>query len=414
MHNSVAEWLQEFVYCPDRDNLRLQEGLRDMAETMDTQFERDLLDRGYSRRQMAKIAALLGAGAAATRFTTASAQQAAKPVAGAVRIGANECWTGPFPVAAEAAFKLVTEGNRYEPDDEHAKLFAAVAAVENVPIDRILAWPGSSDPLSRVAVAFASPTRSIVTADPTYEAIWRTGDWIGAKVIKVPVTKDYRHDVKAMLAADPNAAIYYICSPNNPTGTLTPIEDIQWLADNKPKDSILVVDEAYIHWSDTKNAASLAGTRDDVLVLRTFSKLFGMAGMRLGLTIASPVLMEKMMRYDGGQITAMLPMTAVACGTASVGQADLIKARRAEMVAARTLATDHLTKKKFKVIPGSAANMFMVDWGKPAKDMQTALLAENVQIGRSWAIWPNVSRISVGSMDEMKAFCAAVDKISKA
>lgn len=387
----------------------------DMAEGgMDAAFTQDLLDRGYSRRNLAKVAALLGAGAAVARVTGAAAQQAAKPVAGAVRIGANECWTGPFPVAAEAAFKLVQAGNRYEPDDEHAKLFAAVAQVEGIAADRIVAWPGSSDPLNRAAVTFASPTRGIVTADPTYEAIWRTGAWIGAKVTKVPVTKDYRHDVKAMLAADPNAAIYYICSPNNPTGTLTPLADIQWLADNKPKDAILVVDEAYIHWSEEPNAAKLAGTRDDVLVLRTFSKLFGMAGMRLGLTFASPKLMEKMMRYDGGQVTAMLPMTAVACGTVSVAQPDLIKQRRAEMIAARTLATDHLAKKKIKVLPGSHANMFMVDWGKPAKEMQAALLTENVQIGRSWPVWPNVSRVSVGSLEEMKAFNAAIDKVWKA
>jgi len=385
-----------------------------MAIQGETGFERDLLDRGYSRRQLAKATALLGAGAAAIRATSAVAQQAAKPVAGAVRIGANECWTGPFPVAAEAAFKLVTEGNRYEPDNEHQKLFDAVAAVEGVPAERIVAWPGSSDPLSRVAIAFASPTRGIVTADPTYEAIWRTGAWLDAKVTKVPLTKDYAHDVKAMLAADPKAGLYYVCSPNNPTGTVTPIADIQWLADNKPKDAILVVDEAYIHWTETGTAASLAATRDDVIVLRTFSKLFGMAGMRLGLTFAAPALMDKMMRYDGGQVTGMLPMTAVACGTVSVAQADLIKARRAEMNANRDKAIAFLTRKKIKVIPGSHANMFMIDWGKPAKPMADALLAENVQIGRSWPIWPNVSRVSVGSAAEMDAFCAAIDKVWKA
>lgn len=385
-----------------------------MATRGETAFERDLLDRGYSRRQLAKATALLGAGAAAIRATSAVAQQAAKPVAGAVRIGANECWTGPFPVAAEAAFKLVTEGNRYEPDNEHQKLFDAVAAVEGIPADRIIAWPGSSDPLSRVAIAFASPTRGIVTANPTYEAIWRTGDWLGAKVTKVPLTKDYAHDVKAMLAADPQAGLYYVCSPNNPTGTVTPIADIAWLADNKPKDAVLVVDEAYIHWTETGTAASMAATRDDVIVLRTFSKLFGMAGMRLGLTFGAPALMEKMMRYDGGQVTGMLPMTAVACGTVSVAQADLIKARRAEMNANRDKAIAFLTRKKIKVIPGSMANMFMIDWGKPAKPMADALLAENVQIGRSWPIWPNVSRVSVGSAAEMDAFCAAIDKVWKA
>ena len=385
-----------------------------MAEIDTKAFEQDLIDRGYSRRQMGKVAALLSASAAALRVTGAMAQQAAKPVEGAVRIGANECWTGPFPVAAEAAFKLVREGNRYEPDDEHAKLFAAVATVEGIPAEHITAWPGSSDPLSRVAVAYASPTRGIVTGNPAYEAIWRTGDWLGAKVTKVPLTKDYAHDVKAMLAADPNAGVYYICSPNNPTGTMTPLADIQWLADNKPRDAILVVDEAYIHWFDGPNAAKLAATRDDVLILRTFSKLFGMAGMRLGLTFASPAIMQKMMRYDGGQVTAMLPMTAVACGTVSVAQADLIKARRAEMVANREMAIAHLKKKGIKVIPGSQANMFMVDWGKPAKDMQAAILAQKVQIGRNWPIWPNVSRVSVGSAEEMKAFCDAVDKVWKA
>ena len=385
-----------------------------MTKPLSPELKQDLIDRGYSRRQLAKVTALLGAGAMATRFTSAAAQQAAKPVKGAVLIGANECWTGPFPVAAEAAMKIVTEGNRYEPDNEHQKLFEAVSAVEKVPVDRIVAWPGSSDPLSRVAVAYASPTKGIVTADPTYEAIWRTGDWLGAKVTKVPLTKDYAHDVKAMLAADPNAGVYYICSPNNPSGTVTPIADIEWLANNKPKDSILVVDEAYIHWYDGPTAASLAATRDDVLVLRTFSKLFGMAGMRLGLTFASVPLMEKMMRYDGMQVAGMLPMTAVACGTVSVAQADLIKARRAEMNANREIALSSLKKKGIKTIPGSHANMFMVDWGKPAKDMQTALLAENVQIGRSWSIWPNVSRVSVGSASEMDAFCKAVDKVWKA
>jgi histidinol-phosphate aminotransferase len=113
-------------------------------------------------------------------------------------------------------------------------------------------------------------------------------------------------------------------------------------------------------------------------------------------------------------VTAMLPMTAVACGTASVGEAELIKARRAEMVANREKSVAHLKKKGIKVIPGSQANMFMVDWGKPAKDMQAALLAANVQIGRNWPVWPNVSRVSVGSATEMDAFNAAIDKVWKA
>src|SRR3546814_546901 len=282
--------------------------------------------------------------------------------------------------------QIVSLGNRYEPNNEHEKLFAAVAAVEGVPVGRVTAWPGSSDPLNRSTVVFASPGRGIVTADPTYERIWRTGDWIGAKVTKVPLTPDYRHDVKAMLAADPNAGLYYICSPNNPTGTLTPIEDIVWLAENKPRDAVLLVDEAYIHFADAPNAAKLAATRDDVIVMRTFSKLFGMAGMRLGLTIASKDLHDRMMRYDGQQVSNMLPMTAVACGTASLPLADQIKARRAEMAGVRAKTIAHVESRGLKVLPGSQANMFMVEWkDKTPTEMMAAFLDQGVQneIGRA-------------------------------
>lgn len=372
----------------------------------------DLIARGYSRRHFGRIAALLSGGVAVMQAAPAMSQQAAKAVVGAVRIGANECWTGPFPEGAQAATAMVTEGNRYEPDNEHAKLFAAVAAVEGIPEDRIVPWPGSSDPLSRTVVTFASPKRGIVTADPTYESIWRTADWVGAKTTKVPLTSDYRHDVKAMLAADPNAGVYYICSPNNPTGTLTPIADIVWLAENKPKDAVLLVDEAYIHFAGTESAAKLAASRDDVIVMRTFSKLFGMAGMRLGLTFGARSLHEKMMRYDGGQVVGMLPMTAVACGTASLPLADKIKARRDQMIAVREETIAHVQRRGLKVLPGSNANMFMVDWkDKTPKDMMAAFLEQNVQIGRSWTAYPTMSRVTVGSAADMQKFRLALDKI---
>lgn len=386
-----------------------------IAERLETPALRDdLVARGYHRRDFGRIAALLGGAVAVSQAVPAFGQQAAKAVKGAVRIGANECWTGPLPAGAQAAMAIVSQGNRYEPDDNHAKLFAAVAEVEGIPVDRVTAWPGSSDPLSRTAVTFCSPTRGIVTADPTYEAIWRTGAWLNTKVTKVPLASDYRHDVKGMLAADPNAGLYYVCSPNNPTGTITPIEDLVWLAENKPKDAILLIDEAYIHFAGTPNAAKLAATRDDVIVMRTFSKLFGMAGMRLGLTIASKDLHDKMMRYDGQQVTAMLPMTAVACGAASLPLADQIKARREQMIAAREATIAYLANRKIKVLPGSHANMFMVDWstiGKTPKDMMAALLANGVQIGRSWSAYPTMSRVTVGSAEDMKKFQLALDKV---
>jgi histidinol-phosphate aminotransferase len=361
------------------------------------EFDRDGRDdleaRGFSRRQIGRIAMLLGAGAAISQVAgPVEAQQSAKAAVGAVRIGSNECWAGPFPEGVAAASANAVVGNRYEPNDDHAKLFAAVAAAEGIPAEYILAWPGSSDPLSRSVVTFCSPERGLVTANPTYEQSWGTAAWLGLKPTRVPLTADYRHDVKAMVAADPKAGLFYVCSPNNPTGTLTPIADIEWLLANKPSDSVVIVDEAYIHFSGAPNVAKLACARNDMIVMRTFSKLFGMAGMRLGLTIAHPNIYKRMMRYDGGQVTYMLPMTAVACGAASLP----------------------LKKRGLPYIP-SRANMFMVDWGpgKDPKAMMAAFLAQGVQIGRSWEAYPTMNRVTVGSADDMAKFRTALDKVLK-
>ncbi len=372
----------------------------------------ELLDRGYSRRQLGRIAALVGgAGAIGTLLPRAAAaqSQAAKGVAGAIRIGANECWVGPFPAAAQAAARVIAEGNRYDPADERDKLVRTVAAVEKVPEDRILAWPGSGDPLVRSVISFCSPVHGLVTADPTFEAAWRAAAWLEAPVARVPLQPGQGLDTRAMLAAAPDAGLYYICTPNNPTGTVTPLAEIEWLLANKPAGSVVLVDEAYIHFADIPSALPLTVTRDDVIVMRTFSKLFGMAGMRLGLTFAHPDLHKRMMRYDGLQVTGTLPMTAVACGNAAYTRFDEIAARRAQMIAAREAAIADLRGKGLTVHPGSRANMFMVDWKtRPAKNMQQALLDRKVQIGRNWPIWPTVSRVSVGSAAEMQAFCAAV------
>ena len=125
-------------------------------------------------------------------------------------------------------------GNRYAPHDERGDFIRAVMQVEGVPYDHVAPWPGSSDPLSRAVVTFCSPTKALVTADPTFELAGRTAEWLGAPVKAVPLTADYAHDVKAMVAADPDAGLYYICTPNNPTGTITPLADIEWLVANKP------------------------------------------------------------------------------------------------------------------------------------------------------------------------------------
>ncbi len=374
----------------------------------------DLLDRGYSRRQLARVAGIFGAGAVAAslgRPAWASGGVPDPAPTAKVRIGANECWTGPLLPGQRAAQKIIANSNRYAPQDERNDFLKAVMAVEGVPYDHIAPWPGSSDPLSRAIVSFCSPQRGLVTADPTFELAGRTADWLGAPVKRVPLTAEYAHDVRAMLAADPNAGLYYICTPNNPTGTITPIADIEWLIANKPAGSIVLVDEAYTHFAGVPVASPLVTAGRDVIVLRTFSKIFGMAGMRMGFTMARPDILAKMVRYDGGMQSNALPLPSLACATASLTAAPLIAARRNEMVQARGIALDHLRARNIVVKPTSA-NMIMIDWKtRPAKDVQAAFRAQSVEIGRSWPIWPTVSRVTVGSATEMKAFCIALDKV---
>ncbi|WP_206239509.1 pyridoxal phosphate-dependent aminotransferase [Novosphingobium terrae] len=386
-----------------------------MVVSLQENAEQDLIERGFSRRNFGKIAALLGAAAASpTAFigTASAQQQAARSLKGGTIIGANECWTGPFASGVEAIAKYAASGNRYDPDDLKDKLISTVAATEGVDQSVVRIWPGSGGPLVSIVAAFCSPTKGLVTVDPTFESAWRTAAYLGAPLAKAPQTIGKGADVKAMLASNPNAGLYYICTPNNPTGTVTSLADIQWLLDNKPAGSMVLVDEAYIHFSEAPSALKLLGNRKDLIVMRTFSKLFGMAGIRLGLTFAAPEVQQKIALYNA--VSGGISITAMACGAAVYTEAGLIKARRNEMIANREETLAWLGKKGIEYHPGAEANMFMVNWKKPAKEMQTALLTEKVQIGRNWPIWPTTSRITVGSAQDMANFRAAVEKTYKA
>jgi histidinol-phosphate aminotransferase len=388
-----------------------------MADLLTDEGRIDLLERGFSRRQVLRIAAAFGVGAAAAsvgRPAWASAGIPDPAPSAKVRIGANECWTGPLGPGQAAAAAIISSSNRYSPRDERGDFIKAVMQVEGVPYDHVAPWPGSSDPLSRSVVTFCSPVKGLVTADPTFELAGRTADWLGAPVERVPLKPDYAHDVKGMLAADPHAGLYYICTPNNPTGTVTPLADIEWLLANKPVGSMVVIDEAYTHFAGVPTASYLAAADRDVIVCRTFSKIFGMAGMRMGYIMARPDIIARMMRYDGGMQSGALPLPSLACATASLTAADLIAARRNEMRQARAIAVAHVKQRKLAVIP-SDANMFMIDWRtRPASDMQVAFRSQSIEIGRSWPIWPTVSRVTVGSMADMSAFCEALDVVVRA
>ena len=320
-----------------------------------------------------------------------------------VMINANENPLGPCEAALDAIRASALTGGRYDATDATPELYTTFAKVLNVPKDYLTIYAGSSDPLQYASVGFSSKERPYVTADPGYEAGMWGAQAAGHAVLKVPLTPTYAHDVKAMVAASPDAGLIYICNPNNPTGTLTPKADILWALQNKPKGAILLIDEAYIHLSTTPDCLDLVRAHQDVIVLRTFSKVYGMAGIRCGAAIARPDLLKKLREYGGEN---PMPITGVTAALASLKDTTLVPTRRKIIADTREKTLAWLTAKGYKVTP-SVSNCFMVDTGKPAKDVIKAMADKNVFIGREWPAWPNSVRVTVGTPEEMTAFQTA-------
>lgn len=362
-----------------------------------------------SRRSFLRVSAAAAATAAAFRIVTepmlAHASSTPYPK-DAVLINANENPLGPCGVACEAVNSVSSQGGRYS-DWMTGDLIKTFAAQEGLKPEYIHAFPGSSGPLHYTVLAFTSPTKSYVMADPGYEAGGHAAKVSGARVVKVPLTKTYAHDVKAMLAAAPDAGVYYICSPNNPTGSLTSHSDIEFLLANKPKDSIVLVDEAYIHFSDATTALDLVKADKDLIVLRTFSKIYGMAGLRCGFAVARPELLERMGAFSGW---SAMPITAVAAAMASLKDARLVAERKLINTTIRESTFQWLAKNGFSYVP-SQANCFMLDAKRPAKEVIAAMASQNVFIGRPWPVWPNHVRITVGTQAEMERFQEAFQRV---
>ena len=369
----------------------------------------EILSNG-SRRTLLQLSAAATAAAAFRIATEASLAAEDRKVfhPGAVVIDANENPLGPCDAARKAIVDMAPQGGRYSYwlAEEFVKTFTGM---EGLKPEYVRVFPGSSEPLHFSVLAFTSPAKGYVTADPGYEAGMKAAKISGARIITTPLTKTYAHDVKAMLAATPDAGLFYVCSPNNPTGTLTSHSDIEQLLAAKPKGSVLLVDEAYIHFSDGVSALDLVKADRDVIVLRTFSKIYGMAGIRCGMAIGRPDLLAKLENFSGW---SAMPITALAAATASLKHEHLVADRKKLNAEIRQKTFDWLGSHGYSYVP-SESNCFMLDTKRPAKEVIDAMAARNVFIGRIWPVWPTYTRITVGTQQEMEAFQAAFDAVMK-
>ncbi len=347
------------------------------------------------------MSALLGAGATLPFYNESALAQNSNIGAiptGAVRINANENPIGPCPEALEALYSTGREGCRYffEYGSRMARL---LAEQEGLRASHAAPFAGSSDPLHRAVLAFTSKGHPLITADPGYESPVGAAEFTGAGAIGVPLTKTWAHDVRAMVKAHPTPGLFYICNPNNPTGTITPRADIEWLLANKPAGSMVLLDEAYIHLCNEPRGTDLVAAGKDVVILRTFSKIYGMAGLRAGAALARPDLLDKMRGFGVG----FLPTTGMAAAEASLKMKNLVPERRKIIADIRDDVSSWLTGKNYSFIP-SVSNKIMIDVKRPGREVFSAMAAKGVYIGRSWAALPTHVRVTIGTKPEMERF----------
>ncbi|AKC87829.1 pyridoxal phosphate-dependent aminotransferase [Pseudoxanthomonas suwonensis] len=362
-----------------------------------------------SRRSFLRGSGLAAAGALLPSAGTAAAAARPAPAPAApVMLNFNECPLGPSPAAQEAVRAILPSSGRYQ-FGLRGELAAEFAAQNALPVDHVAVHAGSSDPLDRAALAFTSPRRAVVVPDPTFDAVADTAAAHGAPVHRIPLRADGSHDVRAMAAADPQAGLLYVCNPNNPTGSVTAHGDIAWLLANKPAGSVLLVDEAYIHYADAPSMLDQVRAGGELVVLRTFSKLYGMAGLRLGLALGRPDLLARLAAFGSNP----LPVTALAAGLASLREPALVPARKRENAAVRDETIAWLAARGYPCLP-SQANCFMVDVRGDGAAFARALAAEGVVVGRSWPVWPQRVRVTVGTREEMARFRDAFAQVAAA
>ena len=347
---------------------------------------------------------------AAQQATTQAAPRARRqrPVLpeDAVLINANENPLGPCEAACQAIASIAPKGGRYDIDGETAKLTKTFASQNGLREDYVAVYAGSSEPLHYTVLAFTSPTRGFITADPSYEAGMMAAMASKAKIYKVPLKADYSHDLKAMVAADPKAGVIYVCNPNNPPAPSLPKKRSSGRLRTSPPGRFCWLTRRTSTYLMHRTCCDMVAADKDLIVLRTFSKVYGMAGIRCGLALGRPDLLARLQPYG---MNAM-PITGSAAANVSLLDPDLVPKRKKIIADTRNDTFAFLETKGYKFVP-SHSNCFMIDTGREGKAVIAAMQEKNVYIGRTWPVWPNYVRVSVGTPAEMAKFKIAFAEV---
>src|SRR5713101_5944542 len=323
---------------------------------------------------------------------------------GLLLLDSNENAYGPSAKVMAAVQASLSRTNRY-PFREYDGLTEDLARLHQVDTKKVLLGCGSTDILRVTAAALLGPGKKVVTASPTFEDLGMYAKAIGAEVIMVPLTHNFAHDLDAMLArVDSSVTLVYICNPNNPTASLTPRADIEAFLSKLPSSVYVLIDEAYHHYVNASaryvSFLDQPAGNERVIVMRTFSKIHAMAGLRLGYAVADRRLIEKMRTY----LTDIdLNCAAVAAGRAALGDTESVRNSVKRNEDDRQEFFNQAMARMLKPID-SHANFVMMDTHHPAEETIQHFQKHNVLIGRRFPAMETHVRVSLGTPDEMREF----------
>jgi histidinol-phosphate aminotransferase len=370
--------------------------------------------RSVARRQLSRrhlLGGVLSAtalGAASVRpVATRAAADGVRRTTAILRLGSNENSGGLCPAARQAFLAAADEANRY-PGRAGSVLVEALAARHQVDPSWIYVTPGSGELLRAASAAFTSPSRALVTAAPSFEAPARVAELMGAPVRAIPVTADGHLDLAAMADKASGAGLFFVCNPNNPTGSHVPAAAVAaFVAAVRAAapEARVLVDEAYFEYVDDPGYATavpLAVADSRVVVTRTFSKLFGMAGLRVGYAIAHPETLAALRTSGaGGVMTGGLSSASLAAAGAALADASHVATERARNAAVHRYTRQAFEAAGFRVLP-SSANFVMVDVKRDAGAFAGECRRHQIVVARPFPPLTTHVRLTLGTMAEMQ------------
>ncbi len=348
----------------------------------------------------------------------AADDQAAATAPGAIRLNSNENPVGPSKFALDAIVAALPESGRY-PDPQKVtvpeqSLRDAIAASTGTASGNIVLGAGSGELLGAAVRAFTSPSKALVTAWPSFETPHTMAGKIGTPIKAIDPDKDMALDVPKMLAASNGAGLIFFCNPNNPTATVhgeATLKDFVANVHEASPSTVILIDEAYHDYvtdPSYKTMIPLAIATPNVIVMRTFSKAHGMAGVRLGYAIGQPATVRAISRYRNGLNTSV---PGVAAAVASLKDTAHIERERARNTEVRAFTTKFFSDLGLKTT-ASQANFLYVDLARPTAPFRDACKTAGVLVGRDFPPTGNTyCRISIGTMDEMQRAVAVFKKI---